>query len=160
MRRKQDSIKNRRPIGPFVTLVGDYADEGETYNEEQNANQSSANDEEQVEVFVTVDSIDYKIKSHRVLEAVDVCYKALSVLEEDFPVECRPIWKFLYYYIYKNGWDEIKRGSALRKLIDEIDLRRINSSVVLINHLLQIRILPGSKLVNNLNLSVMTQKLL
>ncbi|KAJ8673559.1 hypothetical protein QAD02_004821 [Eretmocerus hayati] len=70
-KRKEDSIKNKRPIGPFVTLVGDYADEGKTYDKEQVATESSVDDETQVELFVTVNFIDYKIESNKVLEAVD-----------------------------------------------------------------------------------------
>ncbi|KAJ8664521.1 hypothetical protein QAD02_006183 [Eretmocerus hayati] len=130
-KRKEDSIKNKRPIGPFVTLVGDYADEGKTYDKEQVATESSVDDETQVELFVTVNFIDYKIESNKVLEAVDVCYKGITALKLDFPVECRPIWKFLYYYIYKSGWDEITRGSAIRKFIDEIDLKLKNSKNVI-----------------------------
>ncbi|KAJ8685778.1 hypothetical protein QAD02_021571 [Eretmocerus hayati] len=117
-RRKNDSVINRRPVGPFITIVGDYANEGKIDGENQ------------VEVFVTVNDIDYKIASNKVLEAVDTCYKSFKSCNIDFPVESRPVWTFLFYYIYQNNWDSIKRGSAFRKFIEDVDSKRMSSQNV------------------------------
>ncbi|KAJ8685896.1 hypothetical protein QAD02_021689 [Eretmocerus hayati] len=141
-KRKRDSEKNGRPIGPFITLVGDYKDEGTTAVVSEKAQRPADEDrhvevaaagaetedpadgDQNVEVFVTVNFVDYEIPSNCVLDAVNYCYKSFSALKIEYPVECRPVWKFLHYYIYKNDWDSVKRGSAIKKFIDDINLRK------------------------------------
>ncbi len=73
-----------------------------------------------MEVFVVINNINFKVKSNSVLSAVDICYKSFYTLNIKFSAECKHIWYFLQYCIYKTSCIKVKSYLKVTKFVKKI----------------------------------------
>ncbi|KAJ8666769.1 hypothetical protein QAD02_008431 [Eretmocerus hayati] len=111
-RREEASIADKRPIGPFVSFIGNLSRDGLA---------NVAEDDDEISVFVTVNSINFKVESNSLIEAIDYCYKSFSTLNIPYPTECSMAWVFLQRAIYKNNLADVEDNyRTVDKFIDKV----------------------------------------
>ncbi|KAJ8669826.1 hypothetical protein QAD02_001085 [Eretmocerus hayati] len=111
-RREEASIADKRPIGSFVSFIGNLLRDGLA---------NVAEDDDEISVFVTVNSINFKVESNSLIEAIDYCYKSFSTLNISYPTECSMTWVFLQQAIYKNNLADIEDNyRTVDKFIDKV----------------------------------------
>ncbi|KAJ8665976.1 hypothetical protein QAD02_007638 [Eretmocerus hayati] len=120
--KRKASVATKRPIGPYVAVVGDYAHEGTVEIE---------NDTRGFEIFVVVNKIDYKIPSNKVLDAVVTCYKSFASLNIPYPAETKMAWLFLQEFIFKNIPGKPNRIAAVTNLIDSVKEKQAELDAIL-----------------------------
>lgn len=64
--------------------------------------------------YVCIKDVCYKVES--LVEGVDVAYKVFKILNVEFPLECRKVWKFIEHIFY--GEDENISGKLLSIVTD------------------------------------------
>lgn len=71
-------------------------------------------------IYVVIDSCRYKVA--KILNAVDQCYKAIHVLQAEYPIQCEQVWMLLQLQIFKQvtEWDKQfnKVDTIVRSLAD------------------------------------------
>ena len=71
------------------------------------------------EVFVVINSIECKVPSNKVVDAVQYCLKCIVALNNEFPPECKHVWEFICSEVCKLG--SKKRYTIVKNLV--IDLK-------------------------------------
>ncbi|KAJ8680505.1 hypothetical protein QAD02_016292 [Eretmocerus hayati] len=128
--RNLHSIETRRPVGPFITFIGDLGNDGtivpqiqQVENDPDAVLDDAVDDPEvfpdDVQVVVTINGFDFKIDSNRLFDAIVYCYKAFSILSIPFPVESARVWTFLYHTLFK---DELKNPKTYNNVGECIDI--------------------------------------
>ncbi|KAJ8678465.1 hypothetical protein QAD02_014252 [Eretmocerus hayati] len=110
-KRHTDSANDKRPIGPFVTLVGDFLDENKPVVEGETP---------LVRIFVTVNSINFELESTSLLDALDFCYKSFASLNIPYPIETHFVWDLIQKLIYKKNFKKKTEYACVRQLIDKL----------------------------------------
>ena len=53
------------------------------------------------EVFVVINSLECKIESNKIVDAVQYCLKCITVLNKEYPPECKHVWEFIALEVCK-----------------------------------------------------------
>ena len=72
------------------------------------------------DVYVVINNIKYRIDSCRIIDAVDVCFKAFFALNIDFTLECKRIWVFIQEFFFLSNMRVNQPYKMVSNLINDL----------------------------------------
>ena len=119
-------------VSPYVVFIGDLEWDGNQATEENTVQDNieyqsdedwnSIVEEQSVqfpEVFVVIQDQECKIKSNKIIDAIESCFKSIVSLGNWWPPECRHIWEFISVRVF--NFNALRNYACVNNLL--LDLR-------------------------------------